>query len=60
MNILCKIFGHKISKIEWIIADIKSNSLNYGKGKNVLECKRCGWRIDLNDPEDIKLKWGNK
>lgn len=50
-NIICKLFGHKISQTELLVANIKLKPVNRGLGENILRCKRCGWEIDLNAKE---------
>lgn len=54
MKNLCKLFGHYYSQIDLLIAEIKSNPFNIGKGNNILTCRRCGDKLNLNSYEEIK------
>ena len=52
MNILCELFGHKVSLVALIMCDIKASDLTRGK-PNIIECERCGWTLDLNNKEAV-------
>ena len=54
VKFMCKTFGHKVSQVALILAEIKGNDLNRGL-PNIMKCGRkgCGWELDLNDPEAI-------
>lgn len=54
MKNLCKLFGHSYSQKDLLIAEIKSNPLNIGRGDNILKCRRCGNKLDLNNYEEIE------
>ena len=53
---LCKLFGHKISRTEWVIWKIKNNPINVMRhGYSPLTCPRCGCVWNLKEG-DLKRK----
>jgi hypothetical protein len=51
MNFFCKIFGHNFQQFDLLLTAIKLNS-NY-LFKNMITCRRCGFRLDLNNQKEI-------
>lgn len=51
-ELICELFGHKVSQIELFICEIRASDLNRGK-PNIMKCERCDWTLDLNNKEAI-------